>query len=371
MKKKLCIVFGGKSVEHEISIISANAILNHIDQKKYIVYGVFVGKNGVFYESIAKKYNKKLKFQNKKQNKVTFLYGDTKDIGIIKDNKIMDKRKIDIFFPLIHGTGGEDGSIQGLLETINKPYIGCNVESSSICMNKILTKKILSNESIRTTKFYSYAKDEWKTNKTNIIKKIVSDIKFPCFVKASNLGSSVGVYKVKNKSDLKSKIQNTFKFSNKVLVEEAVINPEEVEVSVLQGNQTIVSKPGRVISSDEFYTYKAKYLDGKSSMEIPYKRSLENRTLSNEIKETSIKIYKILQCTGMARIDFLFGKTSSTKKSKLYLSEVNTIPGFTEISMFPKLLNEEGLELKEIINILIQSSEVEFKKKQKLITNFV
>ena len=106
-------------------------------------------------------------------------------------------------------------------------------------------------------------------------------------------------------------------------------------------------------------------------MEIPYKRSLENRTLSNEIKETSIKIYKILQCTGMARIDFLFGKTSSTKKSKLYLSEVNTIPGFTEISMFPKLLNEEGLELKEIINILIQSSEVEFKKKQKLITNFV
>ena len=125
------------------------------------------------------------------------------------------------------------------------------------------------------------------------------------------------------------------------------------------------------MSSDEFYTYKAKYLDGKSSMEIPYKRSLENRTLSNEIKETSIKIYKILQCTGMARIDFLFGKTSSTKKSKLYLSEVNTIPGFTEISMFPKLLNEEGLELKEIINILIQSSEVEFKKKQKLITNFV
>ena len=160
MKKKLCIIFGGKSVEHEISIISANAILNHIDQKKYIVYGVFVGKNGVFYESIAKKYNKKLKFQNKKQNKVTFLYGDTKDIGIIKDNKIMDKRKIDIFFPLIHGTGGEDGSIQGLLETINKPYIGCNVESSSICMNKILTKKILSNESIRTTKFYSYTKDE-------------------------------------------------------------------------------------------------------------------------------------------------------------------------------------------------------------------
>ena len=125
------------------------------------------------------------------------------------------------------------------------------------------------------------------------------------------------------------------------------------------------------MSSDEFYTYKAKYLDGKSSMEIPYKRSLENRTLSNEIKETSIKIYKILQCTGMARIDFLFGKTSSTKKSKLYLSEVNTIPGFTEISMFPKLLNEEGLELKEIINILIQSSEVEFEKKQKLITNFV
>ena len=139
----------------------------------------------------------------------------------------------------------------------------------------------------------------------------------------------------------------------------------------MPGDQTIVAKPVRVRSSDELYTYKAKYVDGTSSMEMPYKRSLENPALSNEIKETSIKIYKILQCTGMARIDFLFGKTSSTKKSNLYLSEVNTIPGFTEISMFPKLLNEEGLELKEIISILIQSSEVEFEKKQKLITNFV
>jgi len=369
MKKKICIIFGGKSVEHEISIISANSILNHIDLKKYSVFGIFIDKNGDFNESTPIIKSKKLKFIIKKQNRVSFLSGKNYNIVTIQKGEVLSKVKIDIFFPLIHGTGGEDGSIQGLLETINKPYVGCNVKSSSICMDKVLTKKILSAESIRTTKFYSYTKDEWITDKVTILKDISNYIKLPCFVKASNLGSSVGVYKVKNKNDLKSKINSAFKFAQKVLVEEAVLDPEEVEISVLQNKRTIVSRPGRVVSSDEFYTYKAKYLDGKSKIEIPYQRAGKNNSLSKEIKDVSIKVFKILECSGMARIDFLYGKTQGTKKPLLYLSEVNTIPGFTEISMFPMLLNEEGITLKKIIDSLIKSAEVEFKKKDKLVTN--
>lgn len=291
-------------------------------------------------------------------------------LTIVK-NQIYSKHKIDIFFPMVHGTGGEDGTIQGLLETINKPYVGCNVESSAICMDKVLTKQILLSNSIKTTNFFYFTNHEWKTKKSELIRQVSQNIKFPCFIKASNLGSSVGVYKVKNKTELIQKINSAFKFTKKVLVEEAVLNPEEIEVSVLENKKIIVSNPGRIIPSDEFYSYKAKYIDGKSIIEIPYKRANKNKKLLAEIQSTSLKSFITLNCSGMARIDFLFGSTKTNKIPRLYLSEVNTIPGFTEISMYPKLLNANGISLKEIISKLIKESENRYKEKEKLITNFV
>ena len=371
MNKKVCIIFGGKSVEHEISIISANSILNNIDMRKYEVFGIFISKKGEFHEAIYR-INKSLKYNFiiKKQNKVMFSGDSNKNVIIMNKNQIKSKTKIDIFFPIIHGTGGEDGKIQGLLELLNKPYVGCDVESSSICMDKILTKEILSNKLVPTTEFLHFSKDEWKDNESSITKEVVKKIAFPCFVKASNLGSSVGVFKVKNKKELKNKVRDAFKFSERILVEQAVLRPEEIEVSVLEDKKIIVSTPGRVIPSDDFYSYNAKYLDGESIIEIPYKRAMNAPSLMHELKVISKKVFQILLCSGMARVDFLFGSTKSEKKAKLYLSEVNTIPGFTEISMFPKLLSNDGIKLKKIIDLLISSAEVKFKKRDKLTTDY-
>ncbi|MBT3475483.1 D-alanine--D-alanine ligase [bacterium] len=371
MRKKVCIIFGGESVEHEISIISANSILNNIDKRKYKVFGIFISKDGEFHEAVYK-INKSLKYNFiiKKRNKILFSSNVNRNIVIMNKNEVQSKTKIDIFFPMVHGTGGEDGKIQGLLELLNKPYVGCDVGSSSMCMDKILTKETLSNKLIRTTGFIHFSRNEWKDNESAITKRIAKKIDFPCFVKASNLGSSVGVYKIRNKKELKDKVRAAFKFSERILVEEAVLNPEEIEVSVLEDKKIIASTPGRVFPSDDFYSYNAKYVDGKSTIEIPYKRAMNVPSLMRELELTSKKVFQILLCSGMARVDFLFGSTKRVKKPMLYLSEVNTIPGFTEISMFPKLLNNEGLKLKKIIDILIKSAEAKFKKRSKIITDY-
>ena len=372
--KKVCIIFGGKSVEHEISIISANSILNNINKTKYKIFGIYITKDGVFCEATPSinRESSEYKFKINRQKIALLSNQKNKNHLILRGSKIEVKINIDIFFPIIHGTGGEDGSIQGLLELVDKPYVGCGVESSSICMNKILSKKLLSQQSIPTTAFHSFDKEEWRTSETILIKKILEDVGLPCFVKASNLGSSVGIYRVTTTKELKSRIKDGFRFANELLVEEAVLQPEEVEVSILEKNNNIITTaPGRIIPSDEFYSYKAKYIDGKSEIEIPYQRASSNPALMKRIKTLSNKVFTALQCSGMARIDFLYGKTTRKKKPGLYFSEINTIPGFTEISMFPKLLNNVGITLEGTIEALIRNSESKHRKKEKLVTDFL
>tara|TARA_B110000438_G_C15814850_1_gene651467 strand:+ start:2168 stop:3313 length:1146 start_codon:yes stop_codon:yes gene_type:complete len=372
--KKVCIIFGGKSVEHEISIISANSILNNINKTKYKIFGIYITKDGVFCEATPRinRESSEYKFKINRQKIALLSNQKNKNLLILRGSKIEAKINIDIFFPIIHGTGGEDGSIQGLLELVDKPYVGCGVESSSICMNKILSKKLLSQQSIPTTAFHSFDKEEWRTSETILIKKILEDVGLPCFVKASNLGSSVGIYRVTTTKELKSRIKDGFRFANELLVEEAVLQPEEVEVSILEKNNNIITTaPGRIIPSDEFYSYKAKYIDGKSEIEIPYQRASSNPALMKRIKTLSNKVFTALQCSGMARIDFLYGKTTRKKKPGLYFSEINTIPGFTEISMFPKLLNNVGITLEGTIEALIRNSESKHRKKEKLVTDFL
>ena len=372
--KKVCIIFGGKSVEHEISIISANSILNNINKTKYKIFGIYITKDGVFCEATPRinRESSEYKFKINRQKIALLSNQKNKNLLILRGSKIEAKINIDVFFPIIHGTGGEDGSIQGLLELVDKPYVGCGVESSSICMNKILSKKLLSQQSIPTTAFHSFDKEEWRTSETILIKKILEDVGLPCFVKASNLGSSVGIYRVTTTKELKSRIKDGFRFANELLVEEAVLQPEEVEVSILEKNNNIITTaPGRIIPSDEFYSYKAKYIDGKSEIEIPYQRASSNPALMKRIKTLSNKVFTALQCSGMARIDFLYGKTTRKKKPGLYFSEINTIPGFTEISMFPKLLNNVGITLEGTIEALIRNSESKHRKKEKLVTDFL
>jgi len=359
IKKKICIIFGGVSVEHEISIISANSILNNIDRKSFDIQGLYLNKNGDFQICDIKEKNSKIFFKPIK-SKVFFSLNKKNNV-VIEINKKRNAMKIDIFFPIIHGTGGEDGSIQGFLKTLDVPFVGCDVLSSAMTMDKIITKTILRSHGVRTANFIEIKKED----KENIVKKI-KDIGFPCFVKAANLGSSIGVFKVKEKSQIKRTINKCFQFSNKIFVEEGINDCIEVEVSILGNDKIHISTPGDVLPSSEFYDYNAKYIDGKSELNVPSKIIKKNKKLLNEIKHFSEIAYQALGCKGMARIDFLYGKKKKDKTRKVYFSEINSIPGFTEISMFPKLLNYDKIKYQKIITRLIDLGFEIFNKDKKL-----
>ena len=356
-KKTICIIFGGISVEHEVSIISANSILNNIDFKNYRPIGLYLTKEGGF------RYCKIINKSGKKQflpqaYSISFKPGTIKPIQINKNTSI----EVDVFFPIIHGTGGEDGSIQGLIKTLDRPFVGCDILGSAITMNKILTKELVKKEGINVTK-YEIIKNSLSDKNIKIIKK---NIGFPCFVKAANLGSSIGVYKTNNEKELKLNIKKSLNFTNSVFVEEAVLKAAEIEVSVLQVKEKILtSTPGEIEPSSEFYDYNAKYIDNKSKLKIPAD-IFKNKKIISEIKKISALAFKVLNCQGMARIDFLYGSTKNKNSKKLYLSEVNSIPGFTEISMFPKLLEHDGIKYSSVINELIKYSIYRYKKEKKL-----
>ncbi|GIR29322.1 hypothetical protein CM15mP43_09460 [bacterium] len=229
-------------------------------------------------------------------------------------------------------------------------------------MNKILTKELVKKEGINVTK-YEIIKNSLSDKNIKIIKK---NIGFPCFVKAANLGSSIGVYKTNNEKELKLNIKKSLNFTNSVFVEEAVLKAAEIEVSALQVKEKILtSTPGEIEPSSEFYDYNAKYIDNKSKLKIPAD-IFKNKKIISEIKKISALAFKVLNCEGMARIDFLYGSTKNKNSKKLYLSEVNSIPGFTEISMFPKLLEHDGIKYSSVINELIKYSIYRYKKEKKL-----
>ena len=367
----VCIIFGGKSVEHEISVISANSILNSINHNKYAVNGIYINKNGeITHTDIIKNKSDRLEFKPSKSNKILISVGSENSLLVFNKRKLIKTIRPDVFFPVIHGTSGEDGSIQGLLELMNKPYVGCDVQSSSICIDKIITKKLIKNAGIRTAEFVEISKDDWVNKKTKILNRVKKNIGVPCFVKASNLGSSIGIYKTNKAKDLSKNISKSFKYASTILIEESILDVEEIEVSVLGNESLTISCPGSIAPSSEFYDYNAKYIDGKSLTEIPYSRSLKNKSLGVEIHSMSTKAYKELNCSGMARVDFLYGTTIKRNKPALFLSEINTIPGFTEISMYPKLLEHGGLKLEKVVVTLINLAIKKYNLKKKLVTNF-
>ncbi len=327
------LVFGGRSEEHEISIISAKSIFDALDKKKYNVFCFYIKKNGDWERVKSPDKIKKddLKCKKNKLNKIPY----------------DDFRNIDLFFPVLHGPFGEDGTIQGFFETIGKPYAGCGVLGSAVGMDKITTKKILRADGINIVDFVEVEKTDFKKHKTNILKTISDTLKFPVFVKPSSLGSSVGVMKSDSEYKLEDAIENALNFSNKILVEKA-INGKEIECSVLgRTEDPKASLPGRVIPYNEFYDYEDKYILGKTKFEIPAKLKDEK---IYEIQETAKKVFSSLSLYGMARVDFFL----ENETEKLYVNEVNTIPGFTKISMYPKLWEVSGIPFKELLNMIIE-----------------
>ena len=344
---KLAVLFGGKSTEHSISVVSATTIISNLNKEKYNIYPIYIGLDGKYY-----KYTKPL------NNIIPLTINSSiKEVEEI-DNIFEYLKDIDVVFPVLHGLYGEDGTIQGMLELIGKKYVGCRVLSSALCMDKIYAKIIFKTCGIDVAKSMYIKKKEDKyiyldnnfnkfmLDKTAIQNKVKEYLKFPVFIKPSNQGSSVGVSKASNKDELIKYIEEAFKYDSKVLIEETIIG-REVECAVLGNDNPIASHVGEVLSAEEFYTYDSKYKNKESKTVIP--ADIPEKIME-EIRTKAIKAYTACDCTGLSRVDFFIEKDSN----RILLNEINTMPGFTEISMYPKLIEHLGYSYQEILDKLIE-----------------
>jgi len=327
--KKVLIMFGGNSSEHYVSCKSCKSIIENID-KKLFKYEIV----GIDFDNTWYKFSDDLKYL---QN------GNWKEANILKiDNIISYLKEFDVVFPITHGTNGEDGKLQGMLELFNIPFVGCKTLASSIGMDKEISKIIFDNLRIKQVP-YLVIKDDYKIN------DVVEKIEFPVIVKPANGGSSIGINKANDKKELVKAIREAKRYDKKVIVEK-FIKARELEVAVLENKDKILcSNIGEIKSANEFYDYDAKYVNSNSNTIIPDDIPLD---VVDKIKEYAKKIFKVLNCNGYARIDFFYDE----EKGEIYINEINTIPGFTTISMYPKLIESIGINYTDLITILINNA---------------
>lgn len=335
MKKKVAILFGGQSTEHEVSRVSASSVLRNIDSSKYDVYPIGITKDGKWFEYTGSIEN----IENGDWEKDEFYKNPN-------GQEILFNREVDVVFPVMHGLYGEDGTVQGLCKLLGLPCVGPGVMSSAVCMDKVYTKYVLENFGINQAQYVVVNAFEYSKEKEKLIEKIEKELNYDVFIKPSNSGSSVGISKAHNRKELENGLENALKYDRKILVEKA-INAREVEVAVLGNDEPIAAIPGEIIPANEFYDYEAKYSNAESKLLIPANLSDEKLEF---IKNEAVKIYKILDCAGLSRVDFLIDKDTE----EVYLNEINTIPGFTKISMYPKMWQASGKGYSELISELIE-----------------
>ena len=348
-KKKLGVIFGGMSTENEVSVVSANSILNNLDRNKYEIFPVYIDKQGNWWKYIED--GKERQFGEKIENKKRI------------ENLIEYLKRLDIIFPVLHGLYGEDGTIQGLFELLKIPYVGCKVLASSVGMDKVYTKIIFEKAGLNQTPYeyvrkykdkYIYVNknfDEEILTIEEVAERIVKNLKFPMFVKPSNSGSSVGVKKAENIKELKENIEYAALFDKKILIEQGIVG-KEIECAVLGNEDIITSCVGEIKPAEEFYSYDAKYKNENSKTEIPANIPEE---ISKEIRNQAKKAFKAIDGKGLSRVDFFIEEGTN----KIYINEINTMPGFTNISMYPKMFEKTGIPYKELLTKLIELTEEE------------
>lgn len=338
--KKVLVIFGSMSSEHEISCISAGNVLENIDESKYLVTKLGIDKSGKWFE-----YNGKI--SNIKENK---WLDDNENKMEIKDI-INYLKKFDVVFPVLHGKYGEDGTIQGLFELAKVKYVGCKVLGSSIAMDKICSKILASTAKVPIVEYIGLSKLEYESLDFNIeeLKNIIlQKLSFPVIVKPNKEGSSYGVRKVENTNELKEAIEYSFSFDDKILIEKYIANRKEVECAVIEKDGEIyTSTPGEIVSATELYDFDSKYTNKQSYTKIPADIKVE---YLEKIKEYAKVIFKTLNLNELSRVDFF------VSGDKIYFNEVNTMPGFTSISMYPQMLINDGISYSKIIEILIENA---------------
>jgi len=341
-RKKVAIVFGGVSTEHDVSISSASSVACSLNADLFEPVFVGIDKTGRWllgpgaFDALRKGSTSEVEpvILSTDPEKKGFLHLDS--------GKVTD---IDIVFPVLHGPRGEDGTVQGMLELAQIAYVGCDTMSSSIAMDKDMTKRVLAQHEIPVVKGTSVTAWMWRTDREEVVKEIKGSLHFPLFIKPATMGSSIGITKAVTEEDAVRGISLALTFSTKVVVEQAVENPQEVEVAVLGNDEPRASIPGQIIPSNEYYDFEAKYVDNASELLIPAKIS---RGMSEEIQFMAVDAFVAIGGCGMARVDFL------VSKDVFYVNEINTIPGFTNISMYPKLWEATGISYSDLITKLLE-----------------
>ncbi|MGN1134328.1 MAG: D-alanine--D-alanine ligase family protein [Oscillospiraceae bacterium] len=348
MKKlNIAVIFGGKSNEHDISVISAAHIIKSIPKDKYNVTCIGITKKGHWLKFMGDVEDIPTgKWEKHPDNAPCILSPDPLNKGfiVLDDAGTYSNLKIDCIFPVLHGKNGEDGTIQGLFDLAEIPYVGCDLISSANCMDKELTHTVLDAHGIRTAKYCTVLESELDLLNKKCC-EIETKLTYPMFVKPANCGSSVGISKVNNYDELKKGIKTAFAHDSKVIVEQGIVGIE-CETAVMGNNDPFVSTVGEIKAANEFYDFDAKYKNAESKTVIPAEFSDEN---IQEIRDTALKAYKAMGCCGLARVDFFL-----TKDGEIILNEINTLPGHTPISMYPQLMLHEGLSFEEQEDRLIR-----------------
>jgi len=334
-KTTVALLFGGRSAEHEVSLRSASAIYRNLNRKKYKVISLYINKQGGW--KPARSPLRPLSELVQEPFHSFLPWASQNPAGAIN---------ADIYFPVLHGPSGEDGTIQGLLEMADVPYVGAAVLGSAVGMDKAVMKTLFQAKNLPVAKFTVLHEIEWNKSRHEILKRIRREFGLPFFVKPANLGSSVGITKVKDYAGTRAALETAFLYDRKILVEEGIIG-RELECSVLGNDKPEASLPGEIMPFREFYDYSDKYLEGKTRFGIP---AMLPASIIKKIRSLSVEAFKACDCSGMARVDFFL----EARTRKIYLSEINTIPGFTEISMYPKLWDVSGVSFPELIDRLIK-----------------
>jgi len=316
-KKKVAVLYGGRSGEHEVSVRSAAAVMENFDDAKYDITPIYINKQGEWAMPLER------------------------------------MREFDVVFPVLHGPNGEDGTVQGLLATMGVRYVGAHVTSSAIGMDKAIFKALMRAHNLPVTDHTVIKRSEWREHRDDIVNSVVSELGLPVFTKPANMGSSVGIHKCKTEAEIISGVEDSFNWDRKVLIEKAVPNVRELEVAIIGNDPYVASVVGEIVPSHEFYDYGAKYEDGSQYL-IPARIPPQ---LSDLIRETAIEVATICDVQGMTRVDFLLdgsARGDSPTAGEIFISEINTIPGFTELSMYPKMLIASGMTYPEILDRLIE-----------------
>lgn len=380
MKKiRIGVIFGGRSTEHQVSLVSATSVINALNPEKYDIVPIGITPQGQWLsgeQSLAL-----LKEGKSSEKLVAYMTADPTIKSLVaKESMTAASEKLDVVFPVLHGSYGEDGTMQGLLELADIPYVGAGVLGSAVAMDKIVQKQVAQQAGLKTVDYLWFKTVDWQNyqpgakhptianqlanmSQAEMLQKIIAKLGWPVFVKPPNLGSSVGISKARNVNELRDGIETALRFDRKVLVEKAVPNAREIEVAVLGNEHPRASIPGEVIPSNEFYDYDAKYVDNASAIKIPAELPAD---VLAAIQTMAIQSVVAVEAEGMSRVDFLVNGATN----EIFLNEINTIPGFTSISMYPKMWAASGLTYAELLDELIRLAINRHTQKKALATSY-